>query len=184
MIWTLVVGIVVGLAGPVIGFIAAGRLAERQQRHEVARDAAAACREYARRADEHFRPYLYDVLAAARVVNQAAAANLSDVGDIGALDRLLDRLESSLVTREVAAAGAEMRSKTVDYRAARQMLETLNQQMPRDGGPLRPDIGAEVVNHGDRVGAIRDEVFATTMATREAVKRVVVTLEAQQRGTG
>lgn len=184
MIWTLVVGIIVGLAGPIIGFIAAARLADRQQRHEVARDAAAAGREYAWRADEHFRPYLYDVLAAARVINEAASAHASDVGDIGALDRLLDRLESSPLTRDVAVSGSEMRSRAVDYRTARQMLETLNQQMPREGGPLRPDVGAEVVKQADEVGAIRDDVLAATMATREAVKRVVVKLEAQQRGEG
>src|ERR1017187_5601850 len=113
MIWTLVVGIIVGLAGPIIGYIAAARLADRQQRHEVARDAAAAGREYAWRADEHFRPYLYDVLAAARVINEAASAHASDVGDIGALDRLLDRLESSPLTRDVAVSGSEMRSRAV-----------------------------------------------------------------------
>ena len=77
-----------------------------------------------------------------------------------------------------------MRSRAVDYRTARQILEALIQEMPREGGPLRPDVGAEVVKQGDDVTAIRDEVFATTMATREAVKRIVVKLEAQQRGEG
>jgi hypothetical protein len=155
---------------------------ERQNRHQLERDRAAADRDYAWRADEHFRPYVDQLLAATRTINEACAAWATNIGDMVTLDQCVDHLACSAMTRDVASSATQMREKAVEYYAALRVQEQLTQQMPRAGEPLRPDVGRRVAEAHDRASDVRDEVLGATLDVRNAVNRLTAELEARQRG--
>jgi len=159
-------------------------LANRQQnKHQAARDEAAAARDYARRADEHYRPHFDTVLVASRSINYACARHSKDLGDVDALDRCIDHLECSPLTRPVAFAATEMRNAAVQFRSELETQDMLNQQMPAQGsgGPLNPTAGTALVEHSNsQLEPAKDAALGSCLAVRNAVKAAVASLEAQQ----
>jgi hypothetical protein len=175
--------VIVAIIGPVVGFIAAMLTVERQNRQQLRRDAASARREYAWRAEEHFRPYLYDALAFARSATTAANQTSADVGDVEALDRCIDRCSSSPLTAAVADACGELRVLAVRFRAAVQLRHRLVAEQERVAhGPLDPHHGRQVASHGEDVQALADRVRAECAAVRIAVCQVVAQLQLEQGG--
>ena len=186
MAWTsvlqVVVYVLVTLAVAAIGFGASTRVTEKAHRHQIERDFASADREYAWRAEEHFRPYIDRILSASRAINQAATTWAADIGDIPELDQCIDHLASSAMTRAVASAETEMRMQAIAFQSALGLQIQLSDMMPRGGGLLRPDVGEQVVAANTEASAIRDAVFAATLGVRNQVNALVAGLESRQRG--
>jgi hypothetical protein len=172
----VVVGVILGLLGNVIS-------ADRQSKQQVERENVAAGRGYARRADEHYRPHFDTVYAAARSINQACVQRSTDLGDIDALDRCIDHLECSLLTRPVALAATELRGAAVEYRRLLQAQRMLSEQMPKagSGDPLNPQAGNAIADLTEKeLQPAVDAALAATHHVREVVKAVVAQLEADQ----
>jgi hypothetical protein len=151
-----------------------------QQRQITAATASAG---YAQRSEEYLRPSFDDVLAAARGITTACNALTTDIGDIPTLDRCIDRFESSPLTEDLARACVEMRILAVQYGAALREQQRLIAGMPRDGAPLDPHQGAQVVSHGERLEELIDRTKAVCSEVREAVRLVVQELGVQQQIT-
>ena len=186
------------LGGAVIGFIGGLWLSARQRgdlqetlKAEFQRQAndlqqqreltsATASAGYAQRTEEFLRPSFDDVLAGARAITTACNAYSDNIGDIATLDRCIDRFESSPVTTDLARVCVEMRVLAVEYRAVLQGQQRLMEGMPRDGAPLDPHRGAQVVRHGQQLEELVDRTKNASAAVREAVRLVIQELGAQQ----
>ena len=168
----VVIGVAGGLAGVIVGqllsYWTATWMSRREEVRTLERERRAARRDWAWRAEEEFRPYLYELLKAARKVS-AVNTGGKDVGNIDALDESIDRLETAPLTRRAAAAAVEMRIKMAQYEAALRSLAQLQEQMSHGGDPLRPDIGERIGRLGDETQGVRDGMLRAAYETRQAV---------------
>lgn len=183
MIGSAVIAALAVVVGGVLGFVGTMITTDRQAKHQAARESASVARDYARRADEHYRPHFDTVLAAARKINYACVRRSTDLGDIDALDRCIDHLECSPLTRPLAFAATDLRSAAVEYRRLLRTQRMLSEPMPRaaSGAPLNPQAGEAVVEHTETLlQPAVDAAVASTHDVREAVKAVVAQLEADQ----
>lgn len=128
--------------------------------------------------EEQLRPYLDGAVDFARTASRAALAMALDVGDIAALDRCIDRLDSSDLTRPVANACTEMRVEAVQYCALlRQQLQMIDQMRRIGGDPL---IGRQVAIHGEVVERRVDRLRIAAEGVRATVRHVTAELEKAQ----
>lgn len=185
--WAVAVTALLGVLGTILGSLiaykAATKTTERQIQAQADRESAAAGREYARRADDHFRPYFDQIMVAARRIHNACRDDSDDVGDINGLDVCIDHLESSALTRPVAAAGIDLRRAALDYVSQLGLRAVISDQMPKQGsgGPLNEDAGNRLVDHvQNQLDPAREHAFAAVQATFDAVKAVVAKLVAMQ----
>lgn len=182
--WFDVIPAAAAIIGALVGAFAVLRAGETANAHQVAREHAAAARDFAWRKQADMQPTLDAVIRATRQANAACVnpdRHVSD-DDLANLDATIDRLETSELTREIAAAATEMRIKLVQFEPAERQLKQLVESMPRSGEPLRPDIGAQIVAASERTEQLKDQVLAAVHDTREAVKRMTARFEREQRG--
>jgi hypothetical protein len=180
---TAVIGVLGTVAGSLIAYRAATKTTERQIQAQAERESAAAGREYARRADDHFRPYFDEIMVAARRIHNACRDDSADIGDINALDACIDHLESSALTRPVAAAGIDLRRAALDYVSQLGLRTVIADQMPAQGSgaPLNEDAGNRLVDHvQNELQPAKDRLFVAVQATFDAVKAAVAQLVAMQ----
>jgi hypothetical protein len=183
MIWSAAITALALVIGVVLGFVSNMIATDRQAKQQAVREDVAATRDYARRADEHYRPHFDTVLAAARSINLACQERSADLGDIDALDRCIDHLECSPLTRPVAFAATDLRNAALGYRTELQTQRVLHDQMPAPGlgHSLNPKAGQAIVEHSEKqLEPARDAALAATYTVREAVKAVVARLETDQ----
>ncbi|MGH3610020.1 MAG: hypothetical protein ACRDRD_18320 [Pseudonocardiaceae bacterium] len=123
-------------------------------------------------------------MAATRKANEACVNPDHDLAldDIKELDAVIDRLETSALTREVVKAATEMRVGVAQDQGQSPFVRQLREQMPTQGEPLRPDVGRQVVAAAEQADKYKDRVLASAFDTRESVKRLTAQLDAQQRG--